>query len=293
MKVILHIGVHSTDSYMLLESLHRSQVILKHLGVHIPSRILYHQKIYQMATGRFGDGSTQNDANLAFINELTDNSTQCRRLILFSQDVMATTNTIFENGLLYGKAAQHISNVFRYFSGFQFELFINISNFASFIPNCFRIMKGVPADRFLCKADIFKLRWSEIVHRLRNSFPTVPIVVFINEDLAIYWEEAMRIMAHVNYKQPLNGTFDMIHKICPPEVKQIMRKYQSQFPRRSLEHSLGVKSAFLNHYVLPDSLEETIEFENWTQDTVERLSMNYQNDIAQIKKIPRVRVLGL
>jgi hypothetical protein len=52
-----------------------------------------------------------------------------------------------------------------------------------------------------------------------------------------------------------------------------------------------IVGAFLDRYALDDEIEEELDLPGWTPDLVEDMSATYEDDMAEITRIPGVTLL--
>ena len=71
-----------------------------------------------------------------------------------------------------------------------------------------------------------------------------------------------------------------------------MRRYLSDNPAQSEMQRRRIVGAFLDRYALDDEIEEELDLPGWSPELVERLSLAYEDDMAEIARIPGVTLLS-
>ena len=58
-------------------------------------------------------------------------------------------------------------------------------------------------------------------------------------------------------------------------------------------HRRRVCAAFLDKYARDDAVEEELDLPGWTEELVEELTEDYDDDIARIQHMPGVNLIAL
>jgi hypothetical protein len=134
--------------------------------------------------------------------------------------------------------------------------------------------------------------WSEMLRRLRMTHPDAPVTVWCNEDTPLLWGQIMREMADVGFDVPLRGVDDLLGTIMDATGFKRMRRYLADNPPHSEMQRRRIVGAFLDRYALDTEIEEELDLPGWTPALIEEMSLLYEDDMAEIARIPGVTLLN-
>lgn len=291
MQVILHTGVHRTDEDRAIKCLLRNAEDWRHEGIAIPGPSKYRRLLAEVVH-KLGDATPAPDTREVVLEAMLEQDpADVKRLILSNENVFSVPKLIFQGGTLYRRAESRLATLRRIFEGDEVSLFIALRDPATFLP---AIHAGTPQDDFLDLmdgVDPMDMRWSDLIRRLRADAPEMPITVWCNEDTPLIWGEVIRRMAGIPMGRKITGAFDVFSSIISPEGMQRFRAFLKENPTVNEAQKRRVMMAFLDKYALDEEIEEELDLPGWDADYVDRLTENYEADVAEIAEIEGVTLV--
>ena len=287
--IIYHIGAPFTDNEQLTWSLRQDSTIMLDNGVMIRRPKEYRPRIKEMLAELQGVyPSVVDQENL--LNSIVKKQ-KIKRLILTDTTFMGSAVWMFFGGSFYPNVAKNTAAIRNLFPDNPCEFFLGISNPANFIPAAFKEQTKKDYAQFIDGTDIFSLRWSDIIHKIRQANPECPITVWCNEDTPIIWPTILREFAGLDREVRLKGELDIMRSIMSDKSIELLIKYLNERPNLSEIQRQRIRAIFLEKFALEDEVEEEIDLPGWTGETVDQLSQNYEDDVERIQQIPEVRFL--
>ncbi len=289
MRIAYHMGAHCTDEDRLLKSLLKNKGILAEHGVVIPGPGRFRPVIAQVV-GKLGGARASAETEAMLLESFMDVDA-AERLVLSFENFLGSSKRALENGQLYPLIAEKARRLRNLFPDHEVEFFIGIRDLATFIPALFEKNGGGPFAGFLNGADPRDLRWVDAIEALREAVPESPITVWCNEDTPLIWPEIMHEVAGVEPQLRMKGGFDVLGEIMAREGMQRLRAYLGEKPPQTEIQRRRILAAFLDKYALDEAIEEELDLPGWTQELVEELGANYDDDVLEIARIPGVTML--
>lgn len=291
MKVIFHTGVHCTDDKRILGCLRRNARTWRPEGIAIPEIHIYRQFLSD-AVNRIGAASPAQDVRDILIDAfLPDDAEPLDRLVLSHENFFCVPKLMFSGGRIYRKAEARLSTMARIFAQDEVELFLGLRDPASFLPAAFAATPTQNFTEFMCGLDAMQFRWSDLIRRLRADVPEVPITLWCNEYTPFIWGQVIREMAGIEMSRKIVGAFDIFASIIKPEGMRRFRAFLHANPNLSETQKRRVMVAFLDKYARAEAIEEELNLPGWDEALIDRLSAQYEEDIASISHIPGVRII--
>lgn len=292
MKIILHAGAHATDDDKLLRCLLRNVDDLRHRGVAIPGPSRYRQLLGGSLNALSKADPAPEARDILLDTILDDDLDTIGRIVLSHENMFCVPKIALGAGRLYPKAEERLFNACRLFRQDRVELFLSIRNPATWLPAVFSQTPHQNFGDFLNGADPAWLRWSELVERIHNALPEMPITVWCNEDSPLIWGEIVRAMAGLPSGTKITGAFDLLSEIMTKEGMQRFRTYLKTHPGMAEPKKRRVMIAFLDKYALEDAVEEEVDLPGWTEDYVDVLSELYEQDVDVIANMRNVSMIS-
>lgn len=291
MQVILHTGLHCTDEDRLLKCLLRNAEMWRHEGVAIPGPSRY-RRLLGEAVNRLNNATPQPEAREVLLDAILEQDpAQVRRMVLSNENFFSVPKLLFQDGLVYKRAEQRLQTFQRLFDGDEVQLFIGLRDPASFLPAVFAATPHTDFSEFMNGTDPTQFRWSDLVRRLRGTFPDLPLTLWCNEDTPLIWGEVIRTMAGIEMDRKITGAFDLFAQIISAEGMQRFRAFLKENPVMSEAHKRRVMAAFLDKYALAEEIEEELDLDGWDADYLDRLTALYEQDLEIIAGIEGVRFI--
>lgn len=288
MKIIYHLGAHCTDDERLLRCLLKNRDTLTARGVIVPGPAKYRSLLRDTAITLNGQAASE-DTQFMVLDQIMEED-KADRLILSWENFLSFPAWAIKDGL-YTAAAERIRAFAQIFPSIEAEFFLAIRNPATFLPELFSKQKDMTAEEFLSQSDVLTLRWADMIEDIHRMNPNVPLTIWCNEDTPLLWPDVLEAVSGITDGTSLEGSDELLTTLMSAEGYGRMRTYLDSHPPANRQQWRRVISAFLDKFAIPEAVEMEIEFPGWTEATLAQLTANYMDDIAEIKKIPGVRVL--
>ncbi|NDW00064.1 hypothetical protein [Salipiger sp. PrR002] len=292
MQVILHIGVHCTDEDRLLKGLLRNACDFHREGISIPGPSRYRMLLSEVVS-QLGAGAPAPEAREVMLDAiLSEDPALVKRVILSHETLLSVPKLALEGGEIYRKAERRLQAVAKIFDGDDLQILIGLRDFATWIPAMLRATPHETPESFLAGADPMQLRWSDLIARIRQALPDVPLLLWCNEDTPLLWGQILREAAGIEAERKIIGSFDLFSELVSPEAMQRFRGFLRENPQVSEAQKRRVMAAFLEKYALPEAMEEELDMPGWDAAYVDMLTELYDEDVWQISQMDGVRVLA-
>jgi len=289
MQIILHTGAHYTEEDRLMKCLLRNKDDFARAGVAVPSPGRY-RKLLKETMVALRDAPPGDEARDVLLDAMLDAET-ADRIILSNAHFFGAPRAAVRQGVLYPSAPERIANMRSLFPYDGLEVFMAIRNPAAFLPLVFDQSPRDSFADFLGGVDPREVRWSETVLRIRDAAPDVALTLWCNEDSPLIWAQIIREMAGLDHGQKITGGFDLLSAIMSKEGMKRFRAYLKERPDLSEMHKRRVVAAFLDKFALEDEIEEELDLPGWNDALVDEMTELYDEDLAEIQRIPGVTVL--
>ncbi|MDW4496839.1 hypothetical protein R5H30_02510 [Sulfitobacter sp. D35] len=289
MKLILHAGAHFTEEDRLMKCLLRNKEDFARRGTAVPGPGRYRQ-LLRDAMFALRDAPAATEAHDILLDAILDDES-AERLILSHPHLFGAPRAALRNGLLYVTAPERLVHVSDLFRGEEVHLYMALRNPASFLPACFGQSPREELADFMDGVDPRKVRWSDMLNRVREALPELPMTVWCNEDAPLLWAEIIRDMAGLEPGEKIVGAFDLLSSIMSPEGMARFRAYLKTHDALSDGRKRRVMRAFLDRFAIAETLEEEVDMPGWSQDLVSEMSDLYDADMERVEEIPGLRLL--
>ncbi|MEM8578235.1 MAG: hypothetical protein AAGF60_10320 [Pseudomonadota bacterium] len=290
MQIVLHTGAHFTEEERLARCLLRNKQDFSRRGVSVPGPSRY-RKMMRDTMNALAETSPAPGARDVVLDAILDDE-DADRVILSIPHFFAAPRGSLGFGQLYHKAAERMATAQALFPHDQIELFMAVRNPATFLP---MLATQIPAEglqSFFAQTDPLELRWSDTFKAIRAAAPQAAITVWCNEDTPLIWAQIIREMAGLEHGTKIVGGFDLLSEIMSAEGMARFRGYLKEHPNMTEMQKRRVIAAFLDKFAIEDEIEEEIDMPGWTDDLIEDLTDAYDEDVAEIARIPGVTLIA-
>ncbi len=293
MRIVYHLGAHCTDEERLLRCLLKNRGVLAAQGIVVPGPTRYRTLLRETAVALKGQPASLDTQ--ALVLEQIMEVDRADRLIL-SWDSFLSFPTWATEGGLYRAAGERVRAFSQIFPRIEAEFHLAIRNPATFLPALFdkqKNAKGGTKDfaAFLKHRDPETIHWSDVVDRILEMNPDVPLTIWCDEDTPLIWPEVLQAVSGHSPGTLLEDSQDLLAQIMSPEGLKRMQAYLDSHSVTTPDLRRKVTTAFLDKFALPDRITIDIEVPGWTEDTVAALTILYDQDVARIRATPGVRFI--
>ncbi len=290
MQIVYHIGANCTDEDRLLKSLLKNVDDFAAEGIKVPGPGKYRRIIRETIQNLNGAAPSPDTRDILLDTILDDE--QVNRLIMSHSAFICIPNHIFENGIFYGRVEAKIAGLASLFPNDELELFLGIRNPATFVPAVFADAKFNDFGEYLRGISLDRIRWSEVIDRIRASAPDASLTVWCNEDTPLIWSQLIREIAGVDPLAKITGGFDLLASIMAPEGMKRFFDYLRSHPPQTEIQKRRIIAAFLERYVIEEEVIEEFDLPGWTAEVVDHLTEAYEEDVYQIARMPGVNFIA-
>lgn len=289
MRIIYHLGAHFTDEERLLRCLLKNRDLLAQHNIVVPGPKRYRTLLRETAIKLKGQAATV-DAQALILEQIMEED-MADRLILSWESFLSLPNYVLKDNL-YPAAGERVRAFCQIFPEIEAEFYLAIRNPASFLPALYQRLKPESYAAFLSGADLFDLRWSDVVERILDANPDAPLTIWCDEDTPLIWPEVLRAVTNLPAETPVAGEDDLIATLMSVEGLTRLRGYLENHPPQNVLQRRKIVSAFLDKFALPDRIEMDFEMPGWSTDMVDELTGLYEEDVARIAAMSEVTFLA-
>ena len=293
MRIVYHLGAHCTDDERLLRCLLKNRGVLATQGIIIPGPARYRTLLRETAIALKGQPASMDTQ--ALVLEQIMEVDRADRLILSWDSFLSFPTWALDSGL-YRAAGERVRAFSQIFPRIEAEFHLAIRNPATFLPALFdkqKNTKGGARDfaTFLKGRDPMSIRWSDVVDRILELNPDVPLTIWCDEDTPLIWPEVLQAVSGHAPGTLLEDANELLAQIMSPEGLKRMQAYLQTHSVGTPDLRRKVTTAFLDKFALPDRINIDIDVPGWTEETVTALTAAYDQDVARIRATPGVQFI--
>ncbi|MCP4819701.1 MAG: hypothetical protein GY883_10970 [Shimia sp.] len=289
MKLVLHIGAHFTDENKLVKSLVKNSDQLAEHGVIVPEPRHYRRQLRDIM---------DNVDVYPIIPEHRESllrgmigETVPDRVVMSNSNFFGVPRGAVRENMIYPNATERLGDFAQIFNAEDIEVFMSIRDPATFLPALVNGSADQTLEAVTGGSAPMALRWSELVMRVRQALPDVPVTVWCNEDTPLIWEEILREFAGFDPSMEINGGNDLLRSIMTREGFARYEDYVKNYPDMTEIQKRRVIAAFLDKFAIEDEVEEELDLPGWSEEFVEAMSETYDEDVFMIERIPGVTLI--
>jgi len=290
MQVVFHLGAPCTDTGLLLQSLVKNRARLADDGILVPGQPRYRPLLRDTMRALKGRPASF-DVQEALLDAIVDEA-EVDRLIFSDPRLICINRLVVQGAQIWPMIDRQVASLRGLFPLARSEIFIGLRNPATLIPALFTSSKFGDFPEFTAEMQPHAVVWSEMLRRLTLAHPGVPVTVWCNEDTPLLWGQILREIADVPFDFPLRGTDDLIETIMDQTGFKRLQRYMAENPPQTEVQRRRIVGAFLDRYAIDTEIEEELDLPGWTPDLIEHLTKAYDDDMAEIARIPGVTLLS-
>ena len=293
MRIVYHLGAHCTDDERLLRCLLKNRGLLAKQGIVVPGPTRYRTLLRETAVALKGQPASLDTQ--ALVLEQIMEVDRAERLVLSWDSFLSYPNWALEGGL-YRSAGERVRAFSQIFPQIEPEFHLAIRNPATFLPALFDKQKGGKGGTkdfatFLKGHDPIEIRWSEVVDRILEVNPGVPLTIWCDEDTPLIWPEVLQAVSGHAAGTELQDAHELLGQIMSADGLKRMQAYLASHSVGTPELRRKVYAAFLDKFALANRINVEVEVPGWTEDTVSALTTLYDQDVALIRATPGVHFI--
>ncbi len=269
MHIAYHLGAHCTDEGLLAEHLWHHRATLAQDGCHVlPPNALD-------AALRAALSGNQSAAHGVDVPE------DMARIVISQPNLLGP---LHKDNLLYPQAIDRVDALLKLFPDQDASLHLALRHPATLLAGLSEAPDRTPR--------VQSLSWFDLIAAIRKSQPTVPIILWRDEDSPYLWDRILSRLTGLSLEQR------------PDQNRRLERIMQSAgFSRLTgyLAANTGldesqrrqVTAAFLSKFAQPEVVEQDISLLGWTETELAEMDRLYLEDVARLRSLPHVTMLGI
>lgn len=275
----------------LPRSLRRNTSLLKRLDVLVPKPQWYAGRVVKMAEELRGQPASEESLRELWADERQEGARH--RVVLSEPRLMGGDAELFRDGRFLPAAALRPAWLQQSMGpGVQLGFFICLRNPAALIDAALRNAGGRDAAALLDGADPFSVRWSDVILRLRQACPDVPVTVWMKEEQPYVWPQLMHAASGLYHPVLTDGVADDVAGFLRPEVAAHLEAYLKKYDNYDADFLARAFEHFTRKYAARDQSVEVIDVPGWTAGTVSGLTAAYMEDMNSISSLDGVTFLS-
>ncbi len=290
MQVIVHCGAHATEEDRLLKTLLRNKSVYSATRTAVPGPGKY-RPLLRECFDAMDEEALLPDAKEALWDAILDEE-DAQRVILSNPHFWGSPRMALTDNRLYPAAEQRMSLMQRLFQDDELQLHLTLRNPVGFIPALLHNASPQRIHELRHGCDPTQVRWSDLLIRLRQHVPSIPITVWCYEDLPLIWANVLRTMGGLEDGVRVHGGMDFLASVMTREGMQRLRGYLNSHSEMPEPHKRRVYAAFLDKYVLDEALEEELDMPEWNEALIDDATQIYEQDLEVIENLQGVTLLS-
>jgi len=292
MIISIQIGAHGTNGETLTQTLRRNERLLAERGVIVPKKHVYRELLPEIMR-RVQDEPADLQTQEALINELTDGY-EAQRIVLSFEELICMPQLVFHNDALYAKSEFKLPWLSNVFADQHLEFFFGVRNPATFVPEVFSYCgPHIPYGQFMGNMMLEDILWAPLIKRMMAAAPAAKFTAYVYEDTPITWPQILHEMTGLDPYIKLSGELDVIAEVMQRDGLSRLGAYLETHKPRTEVQRKRILSSFLEKYVDPHALDADLEFQGWTQELVDMLGAQYEEDLYALEEISGLNLIQI
>ncbi|MEX1660447.1 hypothetical protein AB4874_02105 [Thioclava sp. 15-R06ZXC-3] len=290
MKVVFHLGAHSTDEDRIVRVLANNPKVLEKFKIVVPPPQKYRMVLRDALVSLHGEPAPLQVQD-AIIEACSDQHDMDRLIFSHEFFLCIPERVITEHGF-YTRAASKLAPLANLFPEDETEFHMALINPATLILQLAQRLPKRSYEQLMSGLDPRDLRWETVVRDMREAAQGRRLVLWCNEDVPLIWPEVLRAVSGLPEDQGLMGDMLILDQIMLPEGRARLRAYLKSHPVKSVVQRRKIAAAFLGKYVQPDEIEMDAPLPGWTDELIAEITAQYDADVASIARLPGVEFIA-
>lgn len=290
MKVVFHLGAHSTDEDRIVSVLAGNSKVMEQYKTAVPAPRRYRMVLRDALMSLHGEPAPI-EMQDAIIEASTD-APEIERIVFSHEFFLCVPERVITRQGFYTMAASKLDPLANLFPEDETEFHLALINPATLIPQLVRRLPKRSYDEILEGHDPRDLRWEPVIRDMVEAAGGRRLVIWCNEDMPMIWPEVLRSVGGLPEDQRLKGDLILLGQIMRKEGVERLRSYFTEHPPKSALQRRKVISVFLDKYALPEAIEVDAPLPGWTEELVAEITAQYDADVASIARLPGVEFIA-
>lgn len=289
MQIAFHIGANCTNGDRLLKSILKNANRLLQEGVAVPGPGRYRKLIRETIAALDGAEPAQN-AGQVLLDTIVEND-DVDRVVLSNDNFVSVPNGIFNNGVFYSQAPTKIRALQRIFPDSKIALYMAIRNPVTFLQEALERSDAQSLPEYLGLMRPDEIRWSDVVRRMKEAAPDIPIGIWCDEDSPLLWEQLIRGISGASSQTPIEGGLDMLTDIITRRGMRRLQNTLEQSPPGSEAERHEIIAQIWERHAVAEQIEHEVTLDDLDETMIMRMTENYDRDVDAIRAMKGVEVL--
>jgi hypothetical protein len=214
-----------------------------------------------------------------------------KTVILSFNEIMGSSENIFKGGVVYKHATDRIEYLRSLFPNREMSLFFSAANPGSIM--CAMMNNGAMGPTARREAVKMRPLWSDLIERIDEVHPDLPVTIWSNEDTPVTWPVVLRKVTGKRKGTTLGGGLVLAAALLDDAGKALfIQEAKVRAPKSERELMLFVNE-FLNEYAQESARTFEVDLEGWDQATIDDFEILYDQDIDSCADFEQVTIITL
>lgn len=278
-RITFHIGMHHTNSQLLTRFAKTNGKRLQENDVYVPPARRARKTLTAMLTQLDGLPPIASEEQ-HLLGELLDKSTSSH-LFLNDEGRAGAMRDLFSGDVFYEGIETRLAPVAELFSTSDLRFSLTLVNPAILLHRALESGDAPHKLRSFVEAtDPTLIRWRPVIQRLRDVFPEIPLTIWCDEDTPLVWYRLLKTLFNLPTPTDMNSLLLPIEPLLKEEGVARLKAYLVNFPPKTERQYARLALLFLEKYGTEEALAPRCDIPGWDDDVIERVSDNYEDDIA-------------
>lgn len=284
LKIVFHLGAHSSDDGRLFRSVLRSREGFER--VHVPASRKFRQLLRETLNILNGAAATL-EVEKIVLDAILD-GVSADRVILFNENLLCIPQRVVQGDALYAMAPRRFRAITGLFPSHDVSFHMALCNPAVLIATLMARATQADQQPAVEAGQALRLSWLETVSHVVQANPGIRLTLWCHEDTPLIWPEVLHAITGVPEDKELAGNWDLLHTLMDKSGFESLMAKMKAIPRLALPARREAISSHLEAYGSAEAMEVEIPLPGYTNDIVEAITERYIADCEAIAKIPGV-----
>ncbi|MFG6573514.1 hypothetical protein ACGYLO_18120 [Sulfitobacter sp. 1A13353] len=286
-RIHIHFSVPFYAGDQLIRSLREIAPNLRKTNISIPDPKVYREIFSRKVRG--AEGGAFMPLEVDRMSEALDE--QAELLILSFNDFLASPSDVFSGGVIYGEAQRRIAYLRELFPNREMSLFFSAANPGAVMA---AMLNSGALDAARAE-ELSKRRplWSELVERLEEHHPDLPVVLWSNEDTPVTWPAVLREVLDKPDGTAVPGGLHMAGAVLDGRAREALGVRIRKILPRSEYAMMCLLSDYLIENVDYGRTEFEVDHSGWTQAVIDDFNLIYEQDLDSCLDFDHAHVITL
>lgn len=269
MHIAYHLGAHCTDEGLIAEHLWQNRAALAQEGCHVLPADALDGALQAALTGK------SRAAQDVILPQASGSA------VISQPDLLGPPQERGEN-ILYPQAIARVNALLGLFPDHDASLHLALRHPAT-------LLGRMPEQ---ATPSLQNLSWFDLIAAIRKAHPKLPITLWRDEDSPYLWDRILGQLTGLARK-PRPDENRRLARIMQPAGFSRLTGYLAANSALDEGQQRQVTAAFLSKFAQAEVVEQDISLLGWSPNQLAEMDRSYLEDVARLRSLPLVTVLGL